>query len=127
MVSPPCQPKHRPEVNPPLPRVERSNHTSIRVVYPQTVYTNLDDFIGELWTYPHPDRRQEPCPMPTSATDICITLPGTLHKAAGGWWVIEIPKGWIATRVEVKARLERGKALRRRLAFEARQTPEGDP
>lgn len=66
--------------------------------------------------------------MPTSATDICITLSSTLHKAAGGWWVIEIPKGWIAlTRVEVKAGLERGKALRRRLTFEARQTPEGDP
>ena len=33
--------------------------------------------------------------MATGATDIRIILPGTLREA-GGWWVIAIPKGWIA-------------------------------
>ncbi len=62
--------------------------------------------------------------MPTSAVDIRITLPGTLREA-GGWWVIEIPKGWIClSRAEVLVGLKRGKALRRRLAFEARHLPE---
>lgn len=64
--------------------------------------------------------------MPTSATDIRIILPGTLREA-GGWWVIEIPRGWIALRrEEVKAGLQRGKRLKRRLAFEARHTTEED-
>jgi len=50
-----------------------------------------------------------------------------LRETAGGWWVIEIPKGWIAlTRAEVLAELKRGKRLKRHLAFEARQTPEED-
>jgi len=65
--------------------------------------------------------------MATSAVDIRITLPGMLHEAAGGWWVIEIPKGWIClTRAEVLAGLERGKRLKRRLAFEAPHRPEED-
>ena len=64
--------------------------------------------------------------MPTSAADLSITLPGTLRQV-GGWWVIEIPKGWIClSRAEVLAGLKRGKALRRRLAVEARHTTKGD-
>jgi hypothetical protein len=59
--------------------------------------------------------------MATSAADICITLPGELRESSGGWWVIEIPKGWIClSRAEVLAGLRRGRRLRRRLAFQAR-------
>jgi hypothetical protein len=59
--------------------------------------------------------------MPSSATDICITLPGQLREHTGGWWVIEIPRGWIAlTRAEVLAGLRQGKRLRRRQQFQAR-------
>jgi hypothetical protein len=63
--------------------------------------------------------------MATSAVDIRITLPGTLREATGGWWVIEIPKGWIClTRAEVLAGLKRGKRLRRRQQFQARHSKE---
>jgi hypothetical protein len=65
--------------------------------------------------------------MATSATDICITLPGQLRETAGGWWIVEISKGWIClSRAEVLAGLRRGKRLRRRLAFQARHAPEED-
>jgi hypothetical protein len=44
----------------------------------------------------------------------------------GGWWVLKIAKGWIClSREEVIAGLKRGKRLRRRLQFQARQ-PEAD-
>jgi hypothetical protein len=62
--------------------------------------------------------------MPTSAADLSITLPGTLRQV-GGWWVIEIPKGWVAlTRAQVLEGLKHGKRLKRRLALQARQRTE---
>jgi hypothetical protein len=42
-----------------------------------------------------------------------------------GLWVVKIAKGWLAlTRDEVKASLQRGKRLRRRLQFRARHPKE---
>jgi hypothetical protein len=65
--------------------------------------------------------------MATSATDLrLMTVPGTLQEPAGAWVVIDIPKAVVVlTRREFLAGLRRGKAYRRRQAFEARHRPEG--
>ena len=57
-----------------------------------------------------------------SATDTRLDL-----QVIHGLWVVKLHKAWLALRREdVLAALKRGKALRRRLAFEARQPPQED-